>query len=1010
MSDILTIGGSAIAAYQRALGTVSNNIANLNTEGYSRQDVSLVANTPENRANIYLGSGVVVSGVTRAYNEFSVSSLRSSFSALNTQGPLVQYSNRIVDVMGSAKSGLTTALDQFFSSARAVSTDPSATDVRSQFMTSADAVAGRLRELSGQLQGVETDTREEIRSGLSRINTLTSQLATINGQLRKSSSVTKQSPVLLDQRDQMLNELSKIAGITVTAAINGEISVSLGRSSGRSVILSGTDARALAAVFSDSSSAKVDILIDPYGKHESVNNLDSGSIAGLISFRQQALEPAQSQLDALAQVFATEVNKIQTAGIDGRGQVGKSLYTIAPAFQLESPEAHPGISVGAVVVAPAATLYHDIALSYDDAKRVWTATDTASKQSVKSDPNSGQVMINGMQITVSPPPLIAISLTLKAFQRPASTIKLALTDPMGVAAGALFRATPGSGNTGASSASLSFGSNSAATGGPAQIDRVLLNNANNADSIQIVNPPAAPLKGVASIPAGFSAIELQLKSGSDSSLNLQVLTRDGRQLLGTPLDTAQQQSLLTTQNGFISGASFSAAYLNRTGNDAYRNLDLFYGARALPGGNPAYAQANNLVDLRNLAAQLEGGVMPAPSGNPSSTAIAAGALSLNGISLSALQNPSGGFLQASDLAQWINGQLPSIPGIVASAITQTRIAASQIPIGTSNTALSINGVAIYGSSVGAFATGYALESAINAASGTTGVIAALQADGSITLSNVSGADITVGTPGVNSSGTPVTYSNALGLYSLTPSVYRGQLQLRSAGEIRLGIGANGVAADLAKLGFRAGAYINNTSPEDLLVFQTGVGVGQVAASYRSGGVDALVTQRLMPLTVRFTAADRYTITDADTGQVLAERAYDSRDAIRYGSLTLHLDSAPALGDQFTLDGNRDGTGSNENILRMAALETKALMPQSLTIGEAYNSVLISVGNVSSQAQIAQQALTVVNQQAVQARDQVSGVNLDNEAADLIRFQQAYQAAAKTMQIATQLFDTIIQIR
>jgi len=162
--------------------------------------------------------------------------------------------------------------------------------------------------------------------------------------------------------------------------------------------------------------------------------------------------------------------------------------------------------------------------------------------------------------------------------------------------------------------------------------------------------------------------------------------------------------------------------------------------------------------------------------------------------------------------------------------------------------------------------------------------------------------------------------------------------------------------------------------------------------------------------VTFTKPDSYTITDSTTGQVLAERIYHSGDDIQYGTLTLHLDTPAQQGDQFSIDGNQDGTGSNENILKMAALDTKAVMPKGQTISEGYNTILTSVGNVSSQAQIAQQALTVVNQQAVQARDQVSGVNLDNEAADLIRFQQAYQAAAKTMQIATQLFDSIIQIR
>jgi flagellar hook-associated protein FlgK len=69
-----------------------------------------------------------------------------------------------------------------------------------------------------------------------------------------------------------------------------------------------------------------------------------------------------------------------------------------------------------------------------------------------------------------------------------------------------------------------------------------------------------------------------------------------------------------------------------------------------------------------------------------------------------------------------------------------------------------------------------------------------------------------------------------------------------------------------------------------------------------------------------------------------------------------------------------------------------------------------VGNAAQQAKITQQALTVVNEQAQSARDKVSGVNLDDEAADLIRFQQAYQAAAKALQISGQLFDSIVQIR
>ena len=81
-----------------------------------------------------------------------------------------------------------------------------------------------------------------------------------------------------------------------------------------------------------------------------------------------------------------------------------------------------------------------------------------------------------------------------------------------------------------------------------------------------------------------------------------------------------------------------------------------------------------------------------------------------------------------------------------------------------------------------------------------------------------------------------------------------------------------------------------------------------------------------------------------------------------------------------------------------------------TLGTAYIDQVNEMGNIARQATIAKVALTVVHDQAVSSRDQVSGVSLDQEAADLIRFQQAYQASAKILQVASQLFDSILQVR
>jgi len=126
-------------------------------------------------------------------------------------------------------------------------------------------------------------------------------------------------------------------------------------------------------------------------------------------------------------------------------------------------------------------------------------------------------------------------------------------------------------------------------------------------------------------------------------------------------------------------------------------------------------------------------------------------------------------------------------------------------------------------------------------------------------------------------------------------------------------------------------------------------------------------------------------------------------------LSIHFSRAPNVGDVFEVDGNSDGIGNNQNMLVMADLSQKNVIGNK-TLSDSYVDQVNNVGNAAQQAKITQQALTVVNQQAKSARDKVSGVNLDDEAADLIRYQQAYQAAAKALQISGQLFDSIIQVR
>ena len=177
MSDLLSIGSSGVTAYQRALATVSNNIANVSTDGYSRQDVNIAANEPSREGSGYVGNGARFDQVRRQYDAFVETNLRNSNSDLSGKKPLLTYVNRLIDVMGDQSIGLTSAMNQFFKSAGDLATDPASTIQRNGFLQSADGMASRFRELNGQLQTLDTETRQAIDTDVGQINAYTQQLA-----------------------------------------------------------------------------------------------------------------------------------------------------------------------------------------------------------------------------------------------------------------------------------------------------------------------------------------------------------------------------------------------------------------------------------------------------------------------------------------------------------------------------------------------------------------------------------------------------------------------------------------------------------------------------------------------------------------------------------------------------------------------------------------------------------------------------------------------------------------
>ena len=256
MSDMLSIGSSGVNAYQRALATVSNNIANVNTEGYTRQDVSLASNQPRQMGGSYLGTGARFDAVQRQYDAFVESNLRNSNSDLQSQKPLLSYVNRLIDVMGDESIGLTTAMNLFFESARDLASDPASIVSRSTFLRDADGLAARFRQLAGQFDLLDNETRQSVETDVGQINSLTQQLGLLNKQMVKHSSASNQPSELLDQRDRLLRELSGLIAVKTRFEDNGAVLVSVGDTLDQGILVQKTTSRAISVSQSSIDSNK----------------------------------------------------------------------------------------------------------------------------------------------------------------------------------------------------------------------------------------------------------------------------------------------------------------------------------------------------------------------------------------------------------------------------------------------------------------------------------------------------------------------------------------------------------------------------------------------------------------------------------------------------------------------------------------------------------------------------------------------------------------------------------
>ncbi|WP_276726181.1 flagellar hook-associated protein FlgK [Pantoea septica] len=436
MSSIINSAMSGLSAAQAALSTTSNNITNYTVAGYSRQTILLSQANSTLQGSSYYGNGVNVTGVQREYDEFITAQLRSSsatYSAANTQ--YSQISN-IDDLLSTSTTSLSTSIQGFFTNLQNVVSNANDPSVRQSMLSNAQGLVNQFQTTAQYLTNMQSSVNTDVASNIDQINTFTSQIADLNKQIGKLSTASGAQPNdLLDQRDQLVNNLNNIVGVSVSKQ-DGNYIVSMGsvtlvngnKSTSLVAMPSSSDPTRTAVGYVDNSAGNVEI---------AEKNISTGSLGGLLAFRSQDLDSAQNQLGQLAAAFTTSFNAVHKQGYDSNGDQGTDFFTIgSPTVQSNSKNSS-ATTVTASWTDTSALKASNYTVSYDGANwNVTRASDNVKITATAGTDASGNATLSfdGVQLTVNGTPNAQDSFLVKPVQNVISGMSVAITRESQIAA------------------------------------------------------------------------------------------------------------------------------------------------------------------------------------------------------------------------------------------------------------------------------------------------------------------------------------------------------------------------------------------------------------------------------------------------------------------------------------------------------------------------------------------------------------------------------------------------
>ncbi len=332
---LLNVGARALMANQVALQTAGNNIANVNTPGYSRQTVALQTVQGQFSGAGYIGQGVDVRTILRNQSELLTRQAAAAGSVSAADTVRAERLSQLQEIFSGGPTGLGAAITDMMNAFSDVVASPTDLSARTLVLTRIDETAARMRTSADRINEIQYTVTEQLQNSANTVNSLAKQMASINEQIARATGNGQTPNDLLDQREQIIREINQYVQTTQIPADDGTIGLFVG---GSQPLVLGSTATAVSVGDSGTfpASGQLKLLFNRPGSPAielDENALGGGSMSGLLRFNNTDLAEGRNLLGRMALAIGTTMNYQQTMGLTLDGVAGKPLFATTTSVQ-----------------------------------------------------------------------------------------------------------------------------------------------------------------------------------------------------------------------------------------------------------------------------------------------------------------------------------------------------------------------------------------------------------------------------------------------------------------------------------------------------------------------------------------------------------------------------------------------------------------------------------------------------------------------------------------------------